>query len=233
VTGRRLRSDCAAVLLNLANRQRGFLIVHIFPGRLAVGTSLSIIAVILIGDIAGPLQFGPLDSTLTVMTLVGSAGGTYLDAFLADLVAAQTMNKFDAAITVSIAFILIIVSTAKPVEITPGGATTDTVYAFGAAVSALTGCLGHRECGWSYAAGPVDCDLVERRASPGTPNSSQVSNNDQLPYRQRINLLSSLHGISDGSWGDLDEHFQLGRDHVTTENQGWQAGGRGPPSEPT
>ena len=49
-------SDCAAVLLNLANRQRGFLIVHIFPGPLAVGTSLSIIAVILIGGIAGLLQ---------------------------------------------------------------------------------------------------------------------------------------------------------------------------------
>lgn len=90
-----------------------------FPGRLAVGTSLSIIAVISLGGIAGHLQFGQLDSTLTVTTFIGSAIGTYLGAHLADFVAAQTLNRYVATITVSVAFILIIVNTAKLVGLTP------------------------------------------------------------------------------------------------------------------
>ncbi|MEW6544652.1 MAG: sulfite exporter TauE/SafE family protein [Nitrospirota bacterium] len=97
----------------------GFMIVPalaLFAGftpRQAIGTSLCIIAIISLGGIARHVQLGALNGPLTLLVILGSAAGMVLGARLGQMVAPQTMSRFTAAVTVSIAAMLIAVNGAK------------------------------------------------------------------------------------------------------------------------
>ena len=86
-----------------------------FPTRLAIGTSLSIIAVIALAGIAGHLGFGAPNGRLTVLVVLGSVVGMLLGTRVARLAPASVMNRVTASITVGIAFALIVLNTAKVV----------------------------------------------------------------------------------------------------------------------
>lgn len=84
-----------------------------FPPRLAIGTSLSIIAPIAISGILGHLEFGVLDLQITGLVLLGSVGGMLLGARFGQLASPRITNRMAASITVSIALALILLNTAK------------------------------------------------------------------------------------------------------------------------
>jgi uncharacterized protein len=84
-----------------------------FPTRLAIGTSLSIIAPIAIAGIVGHLEFGVLDTQITGLVLLGSIAGMLLGARFGQLAPPTIMNRVTASITVSIALALILLNTAK------------------------------------------------------------------------------------------------------------------------
>jgi uncharacterized membrane protein YfcA len=84
-----------------------------FPPRLAIGTSLSIIAPIAIAGIVGHLEFGVLDKQLTGLVLLGSIAGMLLGARVGQFAPPTVMNRVTASITVSIALALILLNTAK------------------------------------------------------------------------------------------------------------------------
>jgi uncharacterized membrane protein YfcA len=84
-----------------------------FPPRLAIGTSLSIIAPIAIAGIVGHLEFGVLDMQLTGLVLLGSIAGMLLGARFGQFAPPTVMNRVTASITVSIALALILVNAAK------------------------------------------------------------------------------------------------------------------------
>lgn len=88
-----------------------------FPSRLAIGTSLSIIALISLGGIIGHLQFGYLDGRLTALAFLGSAAGILLGTRLVSLVSPKTMSLAVASITVSLALWLILFNSAKLVGV--------------------------------------------------------------------------------------------------------------------
>jgi uncharacterized protein len=97
----------------------GFMIVPalaLFAGftpRQAVGTSLSIIAMISLGGLARHVQLGALDMHLTLLVIVGSAVGLALGVRLGHLFSPAAMSRVTAAVTVGIAVMLILVNGAK------------------------------------------------------------------------------------------------------------------------
>lgn len=88
-----------------------------FTPRLAVGTSLTIIALISIGGILGHLQFGSLDPHVTLWVIVGSAAGILLGTRLGQLVSPKAMSATAATITVSLALWLIVANAIKLLDV--------------------------------------------------------------------------------------------------------------------
>lgn len=92
---------------------RGFLIVAAlvltldFPARLAVATSLSIIAIIATAGIAAHAEFGAIDSKLTFFIIVGSIAGMLFGARFEHFATPKVLSRVTAWITVLIAFALI------------------------------------------------------------------------------------------------------------------------------
>lgn len=84
-----------------------------FAPRLAVGTSLTIIALISIGGIIGHLQFGSLDPHMMLLVILGSAFGILLGTRLGRWVSPQAVNTAAATITVGLALGLIVANTIK------------------------------------------------------------------------------------------------------------------------
>jgi len=79
-----------------------------FPMRLAVGTSLLIIALISIGGLAGHLQFGRFDVRLAVLVTLGSAAGILLGARLGRVAPPDRMTRAFALVTIGVAIPLIL-----------------------------------------------------------------------------------------------------------------------------
>jgi uncharacterized membrane protein YfcA len=84
-----------------------------FPTRLAVGTSLSIIAPIALVGIIGHLEYGSLDVRLTGLVLLGSIAGMWLGARFGQRVPPRVVSRVTAAITVSVAVALILLNATK------------------------------------------------------------------------------------------------------------------------
>ena len=76
--------------------------------KLAVGTSLLIIALISIGGLAGHLQFGRINSKLAALVLLGSAAGIVLGARVGRAVPSEQMTRAFAYVTIAIALPLIL-----------------------------------------------------------------------------------------------------------------------------
>jgi uncharacterized membrane protein YfcA len=97
----------------------GFLIVAAlvltlnFPTRLAIGTSLSIIAVIAVAGIAAHAELGAIDLELTFLVMVGSIAGMLFGARVDHFATPKVINRVAASITAVIAFALIVVNGAK------------------------------------------------------------------------------------------------------------------------
>ncbi|HXF93661.1 MAG TPA: sulfite exporter TauE/SafE family protein [Nitrospiraceae bacterium] len=79
-----------------------------FTPRLAVGTSLTIIALISIGGIVGHVQFGSFDPRLAALVIAGSVLGILLGARLGRVASPQAVSAIAATITVSFALWLIV-----------------------------------------------------------------------------------------------------------------------------
>jgi uncharacterized membrane protein YfcA len=79
-----------------------------FPTRLAVGTSLLIIALISIGGLAGHLQFGRFDGRLAALVLLGSAAGIILGTRWGRMGSPERMTRAFALVTIGIAVPLIL-----------------------------------------------------------------------------------------------------------------------------
>jgi uncharacterized membrane protein YfcA len=79
-----------------------------FPMRLAVGTSLLIIALISIGGLAGHLQFGHLDVRLAALVFLGSAAGVVMGTRLGRAGSPERMTRAFAFVTIGIAVPLIL-----------------------------------------------------------------------------------------------------------------------------
>jgi uncharacterized membrane protein YfcA len=84
-----------------------------FPTRLAIGTSLSIIAPIAVAGIVGHLEFGVVDKQLTGLMLLGGIAGLLLGARFWQVVTPKVVNRVSASITVGIALTLILFNGAK------------------------------------------------------------------------------------------------------------------------
>ena len=84
-----------------------------FPTRAAVGTSLSIIALISMGGVVGHLQFGHVDWPLLASVLVGSASGMLLGVRMGDWLSPTAASRLTASITITIAVSLILINTVK------------------------------------------------------------------------------------------------------------------------
>lgn len=84
-----------------------------FPARVAVGTSLTVIALISVGGIVGHLQIGSIQWELLAYILAGSVAGILLGVRLGQWLPPVIMNRFTATITISIALSMIVVNTAK------------------------------------------------------------------------------------------------------------------------
>ena len=84
-----------------------------FPTRLAIGTSLSIIAPIAIVGIVGHLEFGVLDKQLTGLVLLGGLVGMIFGARFGQLASPTIMNRVTASMTVGIALALIVFNVSK------------------------------------------------------------------------------------------------------------------------
>ena len=79
-----------------------------FPMRLAVGTSLLIIALISVGGLAGHLQFGRFDVWLAVLVTLGSAAGILLGTRLGRAGSPERMTRAFAFVTIGVAIPLIL-----------------------------------------------------------------------------------------------------------------------------
>ncbi len=79
-----------------------------FPVRLAVGTSLLIIALISIGGLVGHLQFGQLDGRLAALVFLGSAAGIILGTRWGSTGSPERMTRAFALVTIGIALPLIL-----------------------------------------------------------------------------------------------------------------------------
>ncbi len=72
------------------------------PVRPAVGTALTIIALISIGGIIGHVRFGALDPRPSALVITGSAAGILLGVRLEQLVSPKVMSVTAATITVGL-----------------------------------------------------------------------------------------------------------------------------------
>lgn len=79
-----------------------------FPMRLAVGTSLLIIALISVGGLAGHLQFGQFDGRLATLVFLGSAAGVLLGTRLGRAGSPERMTRAFAFVTIGVAIPLIL-----------------------------------------------------------------------------------------------------------------------------
>jgi uncharacterized membrane protein YfcA len=84
-----------------------------FPARMAVGTSLSIIALISIGGVAGHLQFGHIDWALTALVLAGSVAGILIGVRMGAWLPPKTTGRITASMTITIAVSLIVINLVK------------------------------------------------------------------------------------------------------------------------
>lgn len=97
----------------------GFLVVPAlililgFSTRTAIGTSLSIIALISIGGIVGHLQFGRVNWALMGFVLLGSVSGMVLGVRMGVWLSPTVANRMTASITITIAVSLIVINMAK------------------------------------------------------------------------------------------------------------------------
>lgn len=79
-----------------------------FPMRLAVGTSLLIIALISVGGLAGHLRFGQFDGRLATLVFLGSAAGVLMGTRLGRAGSPERMTRAFALVTIGIALPLIL-----------------------------------------------------------------------------------------------------------------------------
>lgn len=79
-----------------------------FPMRLAVGTSLLIIALISVGGLAGHLRFGQFDGRLATLVFLGSAAGVLLGTRLGRAGSPERMTRAFAFVTIGVALPLIL-----------------------------------------------------------------------------------------------------------------------------
>ena len=79
-----------------------------FPIRLAVGTSLLIIALISVGGLAGHLQFGRFEGRLAALVLLGSAAGIIVGTRWGRKGSPERMTRAFALVTIGIAVPLIL-----------------------------------------------------------------------------------------------------------------------------
>ncbi len=97
----------------------GFLVVPAlmlvlrFQAGTAIGTSLTIIALISLGGVIGHLQFGRIDWNLLAYVLLGSLTGMLVGVRAGSWVSPTVMSRVTASITVSIAVIMIAVNVVK------------------------------------------------------------------------------------------------------------------------
>lgn len=88
-----------------------------FPVRSAIGTSLTIIALISIGGVVGHLQFGQINWPLTGFVLLGSMAGMFVGVRLGAWLPPAVMSRITASITVLIGAGLIVVNLAKLLQL--------------------------------------------------------------------------------------------------------------------
>jgi uncharacterized membrane protein YfcA len=79
-----------------------------FPMRMAVSTSLLIIALVAVGGLVGHLQSGQVDWPLIGLLLLGSAIGMTVGSWGAQQVSQATLAKSFAAIAIGVAIVMII-----------------------------------------------------------------------------------------------------------------------------
>lgn len=79
-----------------------------FPMRMAVSTSLLIIALVAVGGLVGHLQTGQVDWPLIGLLLLGSAIGMTGGSWVAQQVSQATLAKSFAAITILVAIVMMI-----------------------------------------------------------------------------------------------------------------------------
>jgi uncharacterized protein len=84
-----------------------------FPAKLAVGTSLAVIALLSFGGIMGHLQVGDIQWDLLPYILAGSVGGILCGVRLGEWLSPATTNRFTASISVMIALSMIVTNTAR------------------------------------------------------------------------------------------------------------------------
>jgi len=79
-----------------------------FPMRMAVSTSLLIIALVAIGGIAGHLQNGRLDWPLAGFLLLGSAVGMSGGSWAVQRVSPETLTKSFAVVAIGVAIVMLV-----------------------------------------------------------------------------------------------------------------------------
>jgi uncharacterized membrane protein YfcA len=79
-----------------------------FPMRMAVSTSLLIIALVAVGGLAGHLHTGQVDWPLTGLLLLGSAIGMTGGSWIAHQVSTATLARSFATIAIGVAIVMII-----------------------------------------------------------------------------------------------------------------------------
>lgn len=79
-----------------------------FPMRMAVSTSLLIIALVAIGGIAGHLQTGQLDWPLTGLLLLGSAAGMTGGSWVVQRVPTAALTRSFAVVAIGVAIVMFI-----------------------------------------------------------------------------------------------------------------------------
>ncbi len=84
-----------------------------FPIRVAVGTSLLIIAFISLTGLAGHVQFGGMDGRLLALLMVGGAMGMVLGARMGRFVSAASTTKTFAGLAITIGLLLIVHNVVK------------------------------------------------------------------------------------------------------------------------
>ena len=84
-----------------------------FPAKLAIGTSLTVIALISIGGIVGHLQVGSIQWEVLAYILAGSVGGMLLGVRLEKWLPPTMTNRLAASVTVIIALSMIVSNVAK------------------------------------------------------------------------------------------------------------------------
>lgn len=113
---------CAGILTGFFGVGGGFVIVPIltlvlgFPLRVAIGTSLLIIATVAIGALLGHLRSGSMDVNLTGYLLLGGIAGVLSGTKLGSTLCPQTLVRMFAALAGAIGVSLILHNAIKVME---------------------------------------------------------------------------------------------------------------------